>query len=68
MASTCPTSFTQVLADDSNQDKLRSIIVVFKPLREYLGQVVPSLVWGLCFVVLVLNVCPSESLETNSGL
>ena len=34
----------QVLADDSNQDKLRSIIVVFKPLRDYLGQVVPSLV------------------------
>ncbi|CAL1150545.1 unnamed protein product [Cladocopium goreaui] len=29
----------QVLADDSNQDKLRSVVICFKPLREYLGQV-----------------------------
>ena len=29
--------YSQVLADDSNQDKLRSVIAVFKPLRAYLG-------------------------------
>ena len=41
---------SQVLADDSNQDKLRSVIAVFRPLRAYLGVLDTDLNSGFIFL------------------